>query len=60
MNYEKKRRFSLVENITGETVRGFQKRNASAHEQNVWHVISTNATVLANNPNSRKEVEGRS
>jgi len=23
MNYEKKRRFSLVENITGETVRGF-------------------------------------
>ena len=35
----------------------FLKRNATAYEQNVWHVISTNATVLVDNVKSRKEVE---
>jgi len=36
------------------------KRNATAYEQNVRNVISTNATVLADNVKSCKEVEGRS
>jgi len=37
------------------------KRNAIEYEQIVWHVTSTNATVLADNVKSLvKEVEGRS
>jgi len=36
------------------TFSAFEKRNATAYEQNIWRVISTNATVLADNANSEK------
>ena len=60
MKDEKISLLALVKNSQEKNIVAFLKRNATAYEQNVWHVIFTNATVLADNVKSRKEVEGRS